>query len=230
MLATTAQALPPAAPQQAQLPEQLRTADTLRQQHHWPQAIAAYQAILQAHPHLAQAAHHLALCHMGSGQYAQALQAAQLAQRLNSALWQSGLIAAQAQHHMGHGLQALHTLEQLKRQHPQQPLVDLELARRQLHTACHPLASAQAVNHLLNHPSVGAQARQMQLLAQLYDRPAHLSSAQLNQALVQHAQKTLAQPASHADPARRINPKSTPQSPPHKPPTSTPATPAHARA
>ena len=173
---------------------QLRAADALRQQQRWADALAAYQTILQAQPRLAVVAHNMAICHMGLRQYAEAVQAAELAQRLNGDLWQSGLIVAKAQHFMGQGIAALQTLYKLSELHPEQPQIDLEIARRNLHTLCHPKASAKAVQHLLDNPHFGAQAQQMTLLAQLYDRPAHISNTQLSQALVQHAQKNIQPP------------------------------------
>ncbi len=178
------------------LVDQLRAADTLRQQQRWPEALAAYRSILLDNPHIAVVAHNIAVCHMALRQYPQAEQHAQLAQRLGPQLWQSGLIAAKAQHLQGMAIQGLQTLYQLSERHPQQPQIDLEIARRNLHTLCHPKASAQAVEHLLNNPHFGAQAHQMTLLAQLYDRPHHIGSAQLSQALVQHAQQ-------HIQPQRR---------------------------
>ena len=176
------------------LTEQLRAADALRLQQRWAEALSAYHAILQAQPRLAVVAHNMAVCHMALRQYSAAVEYATIAQRLHGDLWQSGLIAAKAQHLMGQGITALQTLYKLSELHPQQPQIDLEIARRNLHTLCHPKASAQAVAHLLNHPHFGHQARQMTLLAQLYDRPAHINSAALSQALVQHAQATIQPP------------------------------------
>ncbi len=182
------------------LTQALRSADTLRQQQRWTDALAAYRPVLHTHPQLAVVAHNMAICHMGLRQYSDALPLAQRAHQLNPSLWQSGLLVARAQHHLGQGIAALDTLEQLRQHHPDQAAVALEVARRRLHTLCQPLASAQAVAHLVDHPQHGHQARQMVLLAQLYDRPAHLSSAALNQALVQHAQQHL-QPAQAGAPA-----------------------------
>lgn len=183
-----------AAPPTDPLTEQLRAADALRMQQRWADALALYSAVLQSHPRLAVVAHNMAICHMGLRQYSAAVEHATIAQRLNGDLWQSGLIAAKAQHLMGQGITALQTLYKLSEHHPNQAPIDLEIARRNLHTLCHPKASAKAVSHLLDNPHHGHQARQMTLLSQLYDRPAHVSSADLSQALVQHAQTTIQPP------------------------------------
>ncbi len=100
------------------LVDQLRAADTLRQQQRWPEALAAYRSILLDNPHIAVVAHNIAVCHMALRQYPQAEQHAQLAQRLGPQLWQSGLIAAKAQHLQGMAIQGLQTLYQLSERHP----------------------------------------------------------------------------------------------------------------
>jgi predicted O-linked N-acetylglucosamine transferase (SPINDLY family) len=180
---------------------QQRAADSLRTQQRWSDALALYQPLLKAQPRQATVAHNIAVCHMGLHQNRAAEQHALQALSLNPLLWQSGLIAAKAQHLQGQGIQALQTLYSLQLNHPQQAPIALEIARRTLHTLCHPCASAQAVQHLLQHPQHGAQARQMQLLSQLYDRPKHISSVQLNTQLVQHAQRQLTAQAPGPTPA-----------------------------
>lgn len=182
------------------LQAQLSAADQLRQAGHWPQALAAYEAVLRQHPAHALAAHNSAVCHMTLGQLPQAIERSQQAQRLNPAQWQSGLLCAMAQHQNGQSLPALHTLQQLHRQHPTRAPIALELARRQLHTLCAPLQCAATVAHLLSSPEHGTQARQMTLLAQLYDRPPELRADPLNQQLIAHARRHLQAPASTALP------------------------------
>ena len=76
----------------------LLAADRLRQAQRWPEALQAYQRILYRQPTHAVAAHNCAVCHMALGQWAQALQRSQQAQRLNPAQWASGLLAAMALH------------------------------------------------------------------------------------------------------------------------------------
>lgn len=178
------------------LQAQLSAADRLRQSGHWPEALAAYEAVLRLHPGHALAAHNSAVCHMTLGQLPQAIERSQQAQSNNPALWQSGLLCAMAQHQNGQSLPALHTLQQLHRQHPTRAPIALELARRQLHTLCAPLQSAATVAHLLSSPEHGTQARQMTLLAQLYDRPPELDAAQLGQQLIAHARQHLQAPTS----------------------------------
>ena len=169
----------------------LLAADRLRQAQRWPEALQAYQRILYRQPTHAVAAHNCAVCHMALGQWAQALQRSQQAQRLNPAQWASGLLAAMALHRAGQKTEALAHLQQLHRSHPSAAPIALELGRRLLHTLGDPLQSAAAVAPLLGHPQHGPEARQMTLLAQLYDRPADLSAPKLNTQLLQHARQHL---------------------------------------
>lgn len=167
----------------------MAAADQLRHAQRWTEALATYERILQQQPSHCVAAHNSAVCHMALGQAAPALERCKQALRHNPAQWPSALLGAIAQHQLGQSLHALDTLQRLQQLHPDQPTIALELARRTLHTLCAPLQSAATVAHLLQHPEHGPAARQITLLAQLYDRPPHVGAAQLNQQLVAHAQQ-----------------------------------------
>lgn len=207
----------PTAPQTwpAAVTEALARADTLRNAGHWSEALQAYQSLLAQHPQLAVAAHQMAVCHQALGNAPAALALAQQAWQSNPAQWHSGLLLARLQHHHGQRLQALDTLRQLRQQHPQQPDITLEAARRSLHTLGNPRTSAQLVQPLLTHPQHAAEAQRMQLLARLYDRPPELGAAELARQIRQHAQTHLQGPpgaphlatqASVVKPARPTGP------------------------
>ena len=172
-------------------------ADQLRLQGQWPQALHAYSQLLHSHPQHPQAphlSHNIALCHQRLGQLAQAINIAQATYQSHPEQWQTGLLLAKAQHQNGQRTDALYTLRQLRQQHPQQPLIVLEAARRSLHTLGHARASAHLVQSLVQHPQHGPQAQRMQLLAQLYDRDPRYSAEQLNHHITQHARTHLQLP------------------------------------
>ena len=182
----------------------LAQADALIAARQWPQALQACTALQPWHPDPACIAHRLALCHQALGDTPAAIAPAQHAWQTQPAQWPSGLLLARLQHHSGQRLPALATLQALRRLLPQEPAITLEAARRSLHTLGNPRASARLVEPLLSDPLHGPQAQRMQLLAQLYDRPATLSAAQLAQQIRQHARQHLqaATPALHTGDAR----------------------------
>lgn len=183
------------------LAQQLEQADALRQSGQWAQALQQYQHIQHTHGPLPPVTHNIAICHHALGDHTAAQQAASAAWQDAPAQWASGLLLARLQHQNGQGLQALHTLRQLHQQHPHEPQITLEAARRSLHTLGNPRVSARLVQHLLTDPTHGPQAQRMQLLAQLYDRDSSHTAPQLAQHITAHARTHLQLPPQGQAPA-----------------------------
>lgn len=174
-----------------QLRAQLQAADALQHSGQWAQALHSYSQLHQDHPTLAPIIYQIALCHQGLGNGPAALACACQSWQMQPSLWPAGLLLARLQHQHGDTLTALQTLRQLRQQHPNEPAITLEAARRSLHTLGNPRDSARLVDALRHHPQHGASAQRMQLLAQLYDRPDTLSAQTLSAQITAHAQSQL---------------------------------------
>lgn len=205
-------------PPSPELLHQLAQAEALQQTGQWQQALNTYTQLHQQHPQHATILHQIATCHQALGNGPAALTAAAQAWQRQANLWPSGLLLARLQHQQGQGLQALHTLRQLRQQHPHEPAIALEAARRSLHTLGNPRDSVRLVEPLLQHPKHSANAQRMQLLAQLYDRPDTHSSAALAAQITAHAQAHLQTPPTPLTPPT----PSTQSTPPTPPPATKP--------
>lgn len=148
----------------------LGLADAKRQAQQWREAIDLYR-LLEAQLAGQGAFHHnLALCLLGAGQPAQALEQSGQALAAQPGLWQSSVVTVRALKALGRTLEAESLLQSLCQQHPERGEFALELATLTLHESCDARRAREIVQPWLGSPAHAVDAQLTELMASLYDR------------------------------------------------------------
>lgn len=196
----TAQLMPNKA-KAAQLDALLTQGDSYRRSNQWLQAEPCYAQVVQHEPEHWVARHNLALCLFALGRYEQAAQHAYAVVQKQGQQWQTALVLIKSLVKLGAKSQALQFLNQLIKQIDLPP-IRLELATLTLQHGCDARAARAWAAPLVNDPQCARDALITQLIAQLYDRDAHLTPEQVNQQLIAFAQEHMPAPElTQPDPA-----------------------------
>jgi len=154
----------------AELRYTLGLADARRQAQQWNDAIALYRQLEDQLGGQGAFHHNLALCLLGAGEAAQALEQAQQALAAQPTLWQSAVVKARALKALGRTQEAEQLLQSLCQRHPERGEFALELATLTLHETCDARRARDIVQPWLASPAHAVDAQLTGLMASLYDR------------------------------------------------------------
>lgn len=148
----------------------LGLADSKRQAQQWQDAVALYRQIEVQLAGQGAFHHNLALCLLGAGEAAQALEQAERALAAQPTLWQSAVVKVRALKALGRTLEAEQLLQSLCQHHPERGEFALELATLTLHETCDARRARDIVQPWLASPAHAVDAQLTGLMASLYDR------------------------------------------------------------
>lgn len=153
------------------LNELLAHANARRDAAQWPQAIAAYEQLVQLAPHAAELKHNLGLAYLAFGQPKEALRSCSAALAANPQLWQSLIIRGKAHKELNLITQAQADFQSALQLNQQNAEARLALADIALNEFGEPYTAIDLVKPLQTNPDYAMDAQLTTLMASLYDRP-----------------------------------------------------------